>query len=241
MYLDEVKKKALSDLFITPWSLIPAGLGLTGLIGAWANDGPAILVFGGLFGLAIACGALVTRFTFFYDKLLAKAWETIRDNEKQRKHAQLRTLLTKFRFDDDEDAADAMGDLMAVYDQFTTDVKESKVSLAAKGILVDQAENLFSESVIQLTSSHELFLKEREMPLASRKLAKANRERKVKDVTASIKQLRKVIEQSVELTNNYRSDSNVTSLAKELEATLNVQRRTQERLASMGVLDKVEE
>lgn len=238
MFVTEAKKKALLDLFISPWTMVPGLIGMSGLIVAWGNDGPLWLGFSGLAGILTAGGISATRFLCSFDKMLQKAWNDLQEKEKQRKHVELRSKYNRFFTEGDQAAANALNDLLAIYDQFNKDVKDNQLMMVAKGTVVEKAKLLFEGCVKSLDHSHELFKKQSSLVGAAQKSVATSRNKELKEVVTSISQLQKVIDQCMDMAKQYQSSSSVSTLADDLEATMNIEKRTQQRMADMGLLEK---
>jgi hypothetical protein len=231
--LDEVKRKVTLDLLFSPYSLVPALLGITALMGTWANDGPAWLGLAGLCGVMIGLGILATRFLLQLDSLMKKAWDSLRAQEKKKRDDEILQLHDKLAGDRDKRATGALSELVSAYAAFCRNINQENISVPQKSVVIEKVNLLFAGCLKQLERSHELCLQIRQLTGSAKDLVVGQRNKVIEDVTASIAQMSGTLEQCVSLVGN--NEGSLSDLRKELESTMRVAVRTNERMTEMGL------
>src|SRR5262245_42697570 len=95
------RRKVLLDLLAAPWTLIPASLGATALVVAWAfYPGTGLLAFTGVAGLLAAAGAVATQWILGSDKLMRGAYEALQNEDAKAQRQALDKLDQRLQGDD---------------------------------------------------------------------------------------------------------------------------------------------
>jgi hypothetical protein len=156
MIMDELKKKILLDVFVTPGTVIPTTVGaslllLSLVIGpAWGFFGFCLLLLGGGLGL--------TNLLLRYDDISKQAIEKMERDRKDERNRHLDDLDAKLSSDRDPRDQEALRNLRSLYDCFMEDVKAGKISIAAGASMFHQIEEMFTQCVKQLEQQHEIWL-----------------------------------------------------------------------------------
>lgn len=159
--MDELRKKILLDVCVTPATVIPFAAGLSLLMLS------VVLGAGwGFFGFClclVGIGFVVTNFIFNYEGVTKRAIEQLRAEKKAEKDRYLDELDAKLASDRDPRDQEALRNLRQLYDSFAEDVKEGRVSVAACSSIHRQVEEIFEKCVSQLSRQHEVWLMSRKV------------------------------------------------------------------------------
>ena len=104
-----LRKRVLLDVVASPWVLIPAAVGGTLLMGAWAVDkAQHVLAFMGLASLAVSAGSLVTRWITSKDQIIDRALQQEQSEARRNYEKRLDDLHQRLLTDGDPRTEHAM-------------------------------------------------------------------------------------------------------------------------------------
>jgi hypothetical protein len=164
---------------------------------------------------------------------MQKAYDDIRLRQKQKKDEDILSLHDRLASDHDARVTTALRDLVSAYAAFQKNINRNGISVPTKGVLLEKVNSLFDGCLKQLDRSHDLCLQQRQLTGGAKKAVTAQRDQIIADVQASIDQMSGTFEQAVDLATN--NEGNLSDLRKELETTMRVARRTDERMTEMGL------
>jgi hypothetical protein len=194
--MDELRKKVLLDLCITPGTVLPmiAGVSLlmlSSILGAgWG--------FFGLLCCLVGLGFLVTNYMFNLDSIHARALEQVLAQKKAERNAALDILDGKLSSDRDPRDQDTLRNLRSLYDCFMDDVKEGKISKSVPQSMYKQIEDIFNGCVAQLERQHEIWR-------TSRKVTGDLRDGLMKQKDAILDEVEKSVQSLADVINEVRA------------------------------------
>lgn len=230
--MDQVRKKVLLDLFASPWSIVPIAAGLSAWMLSWAVDGNTAMNLVGLAGVMGGIGVTATRLIFGLEQITEDAFKFLTNQQKQEQEKQLDDLTLRLSSDDDPNTQAYLSDLRTLYSSFVEDVEKGKLKAGARPVL-DQVHRLFQAAVKHLEYSYELWSRANELRGSAREKLMAERRRVISEVGVTIDHLGTSIQQfhTFRLDN---SDSELSKLRKELDATMKVAQRAEQRISGLG-------
>jgi hypothetical protein len=229
--VEEVKKKVLLDLFASPWTLLPLATGLSAFMLSWAGDGNVALNLVGLTGVLSSAGALATRLIYGLDSITENAYRYLHEKQQQQQQSALDALERRLASDPDPRTAESLRQLRRLYAGFVGDVESGKITGQTHRLL-ERVEEVFRASVEQLQLSHDLWDAAERLTGEARGAVLREREEAVQEVVRTIEHLGRTIEQ-FHTFQIKRSTSELERLRADLDETIRVARRTDERMAAM--------
>ena len=224
----EVRRQAALDLVVSPWTLGPAVLGGTALLAGWAFGAEPTLLFLGVGGLLSGAGALATRWITGLEAITAGAWRKLIDAEKADREAELDRLDRALQRDGDPGSQKLLRALRHLRDGLEEDEAAGKLG-GAGGIVKERADEVFAACVAQLRRSLELDETARTLSGDARRQLRANRLEVLQDVKRTVEHLATVVSETREAPLK-RQAGDLSRLREELDATMEVARRTERRL-----------
>ena len=199
---------------------------------SWAIDGNAMLNLGGLVGVLGGCGFLATRLIFGLERITENAFQYLNDQKRQVQEQALDSLAVRLRGDEDPRTQTYLRQLRELYANFQEDIRTGKVAGAARTVQ-EQVEKLFQAAVKHLEHSYHLWITAGRLSGDARLTLLDERERVVQEVQDTVEHLSRTIEQF----HSFRvkeSEVELARLREELDETMQVARRAEERLESLG-------
>ena len=235
--MDEVKRKVFIDLFASPGTLIPVVVGLTSLMYSWAVGGDPVASAVGIMGVLGGLGHFASRMTLGLEGMTQRAYETVMERHRKQQNEALDDLERRLVDDEDNRTESCLRQLRDLYSTFQKSCLEGRV-VAAHHQLVSQAEQIFQASVQQLKRSLELYEMSQKLTGPSQTQVLAERERVIREVIETRDHLSSTIEQFQTFATR-RNHSELSRLRDELDETLQVAQRTEERMATIGQREKI--
>jgi hypothetical protein len=230
--MDEVKKKVLLDLFASPSTVLPIAGGLSAWMLSWAVSGNLWLNFGGLVGVLGGLGMLATRLIFGLEKMTERAFTYLNEQQRQEQETALDALGEQLRKDKDPRTQTYLRNLRELYGSFQSDIEQGKMTGQARGVL-GNVDKLFRAAVKHLEHSYHLWETAGRVSGNAKQALLDERDHVIQEVKATIEHLGRTIEQF----HSFRvreSESELVKLREELEETMQVARRAEERVAALG-------
>lgn len=227
--MDEVKKKVLLDLFVSPWTLVPLVGGLSAWMVSWGAGGDPTLNLIGLAGVLVGAGIQATRLIWGVEELTERAHGYLSEQEQGKLDEYLDGLEVRLSQDDDWRTEESLKRLRALH--ASLDDGEPPRGHAAMAIR-EKVEKLFGASVKQLEKSFELWEKARRLPKGTRGPLMKQRREAIDEVVLTVNHLQKTVAQY----HSFHADDTDDELAKlreELDATIEVARRADERMENL--------
>lgn len=229
--MDDVRKKVLLDIFASPLTLFPVAGGMTSLLYSWAVGGslPANLV--GVAAILGGVGMLATRLIVGLESITERAYKYLQDKQRRLQEESLDALDERLTTDDDPRPEANLRQLRQLYTNFHDGLRQRKIS-SANQVLVETVERLFGACVAQIERSHELWEQTKGLKGEARKRLRDEREKVVGDVAQTIEHLGLTVERYQALATE-RNHSELARLREELDESIRVARRTEERIAGL--------
>jgi hypothetical protein len=189
--VDDLRKKILLDLCVTPGTTIPAAIGVSMLLLGMVMG--SMVVFVGFLCCLAGFGALVTNFVFNLSKVsqsAAKQWQKQQQAKKDGELDRLDEQLQNTREVKDENA---LRNLRALYQGFCTDFESGKISSTVPPTMLSQIDEIFQSCIHQLSRSYEIYEQSRRVTGNLRKGLEGQRKQILTDVEKSVETLAQVI------------------------------------------------
>ena len=230
--MDEVKRKVMIDLFASPGTLAPIVVGLTSLMYSWAVGGDPAGNAIGIMGVLGGAGYFASRLVLGLEGMTKRAYEAIAEHHRTKRNQALDELERQLHGDQDQRTETCLRNLRNLYDTFQQSCLEERV-VATHHQVVSQAEQIFNASVQQLERSLELYQISQKLTGKPRGEILAERERVIREVIDTRDHLSATMEQFQTFATR-RNQSELSQLREELDETLRVAQRTEERMAEIG-------
>ena len=227
----EVRQQAALDLIVSPWTLGPVVLGGTALAAGWALGGDPTWLLAGVGGLLAGGGALATRWLTQLETVTQRAWTKLIAGEHAEREAELDALDRDLQRDGDPDSQKLLRALRHIRDGLERDGAEGKLG-GAGDLLKDRADEVFEACVAQLRRSLELDETARTLAGPARRELRADRQAVLKEVAETVRHLAGTVTEARKAPAK-RQEGDLGRLRAELDATLEVARRTERRLADL--------
>ena len=234
--MNNVKRKVLLDLFASPLSLLPIVGGLTAMLGSWAIGGLPLLTFGGLAGILAGVGMFASRLIFGLERMTEQAYEYVLEQQQAHQHESLQNLHRQLEQDRDPRTERLLSQLRSLYNSLRQDIEQGKITVAAHEVL-DGVDSMFQVCVDYLDQSFRLWQTASKMKGSSRKHVLQQREELIDEVGKSVDYLESTIDQLNSVVTK-KSKSNLAQLRAELDETIRVARRAEERTDALGRGDR---
>lgn len=234
--LDDVKRKVWLDLFASPGTLVPVVVGVSSLMLSWAVGGDPTANAIGILGVLGGVGHFASRLVWGLEDMTQRAYQAMLDRNQQEQNEALDQLERKLSGDDDRRTETCLRDLRGLYVTFKNSCSEEQM-VASHHRVVSQVEQIFRASVQQLQRSLELYEISQRLSVKSRVDILAERERVIQEVLETRAHLISTIEQFQSFAAQ-RDQSELGRLREELDETLRVARKTEERMATIGQKQK---
>lgn len=226
--MDDVKKKAIIDLLAAPISIIPIVGGLSSLILSWVI-GSSLLALGGICGVVVGSAIFAHRLIFGVEEITKNAYEQIQKQAKEKRDTELDNLDQLLRQDKDARPEQCLRELRVLYEILQ---KESSHAITGKEIL-QNFERMFEACVKKIQKSDDLWRSSRGLHNSAKKKLLEERENIVDELVQTTEYLSTVVRQTKEI-KTVKENSELSELTRELEKTLTVARRTEERLLNFN-------
>ena len=227
----EVRQQAALDLVVSPWTLGPVVLGGTALAAGWAMGGDPTWLLAGVGGLLAGGGALATRWLTRLEAVTAGAWAKLIADEHADREADLDALDRALQRDGDPGSQKLLRALRLIRDGLERDEAEGKLG-GAGGLLKDRADEVFAACVAQLRRSLELDETARTLAGPARRELRADRQAVLEEVAETVRHLASTVTEARKAPAK-RQEGDLGRLRAELDATMEVARRTERRLQDL--------
>jgi len=230
--LDEVRQKVMLDLFASPGTLIPVVAGVSALMLSWAIGGNATANAIGIIAVMGGVGHFASRLVLGLESMTQRAYEAILQRDERIRKDALDKLETDLRNDKDGRTDACLKQLRHLHDQFQTARAKNRL-IANHPQLISRVEEIFDASVLQLQRSLELYELSQKLTGTARQNVLDEREQVITDVLETRDHMNAIIQQFHTFTIR-RESSELGRLRSELDETLQVAKRTEERMSAMA-------
>ena len=219
------------DLFASPGTLIPIVVGASSLMFSWAIGGDPVANAIGIIGVMGGIGHFASRLVFGLESMTKRAYDAMLTRDRDKRDASLDELERKLKQDDDRRTEQCLKELRTLVEMFTQETKRNTLT-AKHHRLVSQVEEIFNASVEQLAKSWELHQLGKKLTGQAKEKVLRQREQVIQEVIETRDHLAKTMEQMQSLSSG-PNKSELMLLRKELDETLLVAKRTQERMSQI--------
>lgn len=226
--MDEVKKKVLLDLFVSPWTVVPLVTGMSAWLLSWGVGGNPTLNLIGLGGVLISAGIQASRLVFGVEKLTEQAHGYLAEKQEAELEQRLDELAAKLRKDREPRTQECLLRLRKLRALFNEESVDGHAAVAIKA----KVEKLFDASVRQLEKSYRLWEKAKRLPTGTRQPLLDERKSAVDEVVLTVNQLTRTVKQFHEFQLK-ESDDELAKLREELNATIDAARKADELIDSL--------
>lgn len=230
--MDAVKRKVLLDLFASPATVVPMVGGLSAWLLSWGMDGNLWLNLAGLAGVLGGVGLTATRLIFGLEEITQNAYEYIAEEERRARDAALDALAAKLHGDQDPRTQTYLRDLRELYARLQRSAHREEVPVAARSVL-EKVDRLFWAAVKHLEHSYDLWETAARSAGTARRSILQEREQVLDEVRKTTEHLGRTVQQFQAFRRN-ESESELAKLREELDETMQVARRAEERVAALG-------
>ncbi len=237
-----LRQRVLQRLLTSPWTLGPATLGLSAMLGGWAvGTNPALNLFVGAAGLAAGVGAAATRWVLGGDRLIDDAAASLRRDAAARGEARFDVLDARLSRDGDARTNKALARLRVLARRIDPGLAAANAAdadgtetlpppdlLSTLNRLLDSAFDSLEKSLGLLAASHKL------MTAPARADLKRRREALLDEVDLSIQHIAHTLDELQTLSlDREEPGQRLAELRHELDQSLLVARRVEERMADL--------
>ena len=234
--LNGFRSRIVSELLWAPSVALPLVAGASAWLMSWAASGVPLLNVAGLALVLGGVGWMATRVIFLADDVAAKVLRDDAEKVIKAEEDKLDQLQLRLRADRDFRTKDYLTLLRTCRGEFEEFAKRPGIAIQSQEI-VKQVRQLFWSATEQLEQSLKLrMLAERLMGDEKKKILE-QREHTLSEIRVSIEHMQSVVKHYQELMSK-EQNTNLESLRDELDASLRVAKRTEERMRDLeGSLD----
>ena len=226
--MDSVKRKVISELFFAPSVVLPIVGGISAALLSWASSGSAYLSGAAVVGILGGVGWMLTRMIFKVEAITEEALQAELDKLLRDEHEALDLLARHLRTDRDHRTQDYLTLLRSMRDQFEKAAHQPGVQFRSARIR-EQVGLVFKAAVEQLRQSYRLWELSESLVGDARSKILAGREQVLTEIGATVERLQATVDQFQELvSDDHKVD--LVSMREELEATMRIAKRTEERM-----------
>ncbi len=229
--MTDLRSRIASELLWAPSVVLPVVAGASAWLISWAANGPMALNVMGLVGVLGGVGWLATRVIFLADDVAAKI--LLEDAQKivQAEETKLDDLQYRLRVDRDFRTKDYLTLLRTCRSEFEEFAKKPGIAIQSQEI-VKQVRQLFWSAIDQLEQSLKMHSLADRLNGDQKSSVLGQREHILTEIRESIDHMQSAVKQYQELMNK-ENNNNLNSLRDELDASLRVAKRTEERMREL--------
>jgi hypothetical protein len=199
---------------------------------SWAVGGSPTANAIGIFGVLGGVGHFASRLVLGLEAITQRAYEALLQRRQHEQNRELDELERQLSTDQDPRTDSCLRELRGLYETFQKSCTQGR-TVATQHQVISQVEQVFQASVQQLRRSLQLYDISQELSPQSRAEILAERERVIEDVLETRAHLSATIEEFQSLVTR-RDQSDLSRLREELDETLRVAKKTEERMAVIG-------
>lgn len=234
--MDSVKRKVISELFLAPSVVLPIVGGISAALLSWATGGNAYLSGAAIVGVLGGIGWMFTRMVFKVEEITEEALQAELDKKLRDENQALDKLAVQLRMDRDHRTQDYLTLLRSLRDDFEKLAQKPGVQARSSRVR-EQVGLVFVAAVEQLRQSFRMWELSENLVGDARKKILNEREQVLVEIGETVERLQLTVDQFREL---MRTDSKVdlAAMRDELDATMRIARRTEERMRELDGSDK---
>lgn len=229
--MDPVKRKVISELFFAPSVVVPIVAGVSAGLLSWAGGGVEFLTFTAGATVLGGVGWMLTRLIFKVEEITERALKFQLNQRVREENERLDQLALRLRADRDHRTQDYLTLLRSLREDFRGEASRPDLRFRSSE-LGAQLDDVFNAAIAQLLQAHKLWELSEKLVGTARKEVLANREKSLQEVDQTIKHMQSVVNQFRELAES-KETVDLAELRKELEETMRVAKRTEERMREL--------
>jgi hypothetical protein len=228
--MDDLRKRILLELMITPTTVIPVLVGgslllLSEILGGYS-------AFFGFVGLLVGFGAFLTNLVFNLEKISKRALKQWHDQQTKSREKELDSLDRKLARTEDTNDESALRNLRVLYKSFGADIAGGKLSDHVPPQMLQSIDDIFKTCVAKLERSYEIYRTAMTMTGKLKHDMQRQRMNVIIEVEASILELASVINEVRAL--KFKNEGNeLRQLQSRLSSQLEIAKATEEGMASI--------
>ena len=226
--MDPVKRKVISELFLAPSVLLPIVGGISAGLLSWAMGGIGLLTLAAAAGILGGLGWMMTRIIFKVESITEDAMRFEQEQRIQAENEQLDRLMQQLKSDSDERTQDYLILLRSLRDDFQMQTSQPGVQMRSARVR-EQVSAIFNAAVEQLGNSYKLWQWSERLGGEARRKELATREQVLQEVSTTVDRLQVAVTQIKDLISQDKK-VDLASMREELEATMRIARRTEEKM-----------
>lgn len=229
------RKKVLLHLAQSPLTIFPVVIGLTSLAGIWAFSLPiSMAFFVALSSTALGLGVFLSRIIMGDSSAHQSALQELIEEAQEKHWLKLKNLHKRLASDDDERDESMLRDLINISHKISSDDRfRGNLGSAINYEILEKVDLLYSGCIQSLERNLELIERiSKSGSIARREEFSTEREKILNEIQVSICSLEKLL---LESGNAYASKSSAVDLARlrtELDESIQVAKRVEQRLES---------
>lgn len=237
MFKDNVTKKIFFAILTSPFVILPFVLGATSAMFSWAIGGKAALFFG-LCGMMGSFGIFFTKLFLSGDNIAKDIMDAAEKKAKEEREKDLDNLAVILPNDRDERDDDLLVDLREIYKRFEEEKEgnDEGSSLSLRLEIGSKIDALFKESIKSLKTSHELLKQAKSTRQKSLKAELLGRRDEILDeIEGAVKKISDstlLFKKKIEAGSLVSETDKLRSLSDELDDSITIAKRVEERLRS---------
>lgn len=234
MSVDPLKRKVISELFFAPSVVLPIVAGVSAGLLSWAGGGVEALSLAALTGVLGGIGWMATRIIFKVEAITESALKLQLQQQIDAENAQLDQLMNELSSDGDPRTQNYLTLLRSLRDDFWEFSSRPGVQQRA-ALLRDKVGDVFDATVGQLRDTLRQTRLAKSLSGEARKQVIKQREDSLAEIAHTIDHLRTTLEQFRDMAQD-EPRVNLSSVREELEASIRVAKRTEQRMREMEQL-----
>ena len=178
-----LKRRILSDLFITPTVILPLVIGVASLLLSEIVGTIGVLI--GMVSCMIAVGGAALNLILNVNRIADKAHKDLKNAQKRKLETELDALHRKLLTDSDPRDQEALQNIRSLYRSFCLDVDNGTIASASKSI-VESVDTLYLGIIKQLNRQFELWSVSNKVAEPMRTKLLSQRDKLIKEIELSI-------------------------------------------------------
>lgn len=230
--MSDLRTRIARELMWVPSVVLPVVGGVSSWFVSWAVGSSPILNVVGLVGVIFGIGWFATRAIFYADDVAADIVRRDQENVLKAEEAKLEELQQRLRIDRDFRTKDYLTLLRTCRTDFEQIAKKPGIALQSHEI-VKKMRQLFWSSIDQLDRSLKMFELSERLIGDQRKKVLEDRERVLAEISESIDHMQTAIQHYQKIVDK-EQETNLDELQSELDASLRVAKRIEERMKEIN-------
>lgn len=219
--------------------LLPLVGGIASGVASWFTGGNVYLTSMAIVGVVGSAAWMLTRTFLNVEDLTEQALTEQRQAARRAEDQQLDALAKQLRTDRDHRTKDSLNLLRSLRDEFEKLAERSGLELRSARFR-EQINQVLSAAVDQLRESYRLFERSEAVVGDARQQVVQQREVIVTEVVSTVDRVKKIVDQFRGIS-KAEQEADLNSLQKELDISLEVARRTEERMRELEKPNQVYE